>query len=483
MKSIIFILLACVFGVLIPNAPNSPDEAFISQCLALVFLTNLVVFVIKLLQPKPVNWLTVEVLFTVGFSLIHFGYFTYWITGYFGTGQQLWNAGSVRVPHVVCQSVAMFGMVLNLFLAGYHLIKTKRFYPMINEVKPSRAVAKAWGTLGRILVRIGFLCYLAFIVLVGPAVFFGNYAGTGNLSTTGNVFYQLGQVLLVSGITIGVVSRERFIASGRSKFSILQIGFVDLFLVLITLAAIGIHGDRSTLLTVGVALAIAYSEYVKPFRMTVLIAGAFGVIFLIGLILINRSGRDVEFSFVDNLNHGMVNMGASALCGFVAVEYAENNLSYGKKQILPLLGIMPFGRRLAGITSNPDTSSAMLFTLLIQGKTGRGVAGTGTSAFADFYLDFGLFGTSFLFLLLGFFSKWMENKARHSTNILWQVALVNFASFIAICSRYSIAGGLIRYVIYGVFYTVVISYLFGIPFKDKLTGDRAARTAFLRRNR
>lgn len=480
MIAVIFLLLASISWVLIPNAPSAPHEGFITQCLCLVVATNIALFIVKSLQPKPVNWLTVDVLFTVSFTLIHFGYFFYWVTGYFGSERPLWYAGNISVPQAVCKTLAMYSLVINLFLFGYYLVANKREIAIVNEVRPGGAVAKSWGALGRLLVRTGFLCYFAFIVIVGPAVFFGSYSGTNNISSIGNVFYQIGQVLLVSGIAVGVVSRERVIPKLRQgRFSIFQIGFIDLFLVVSTLAAIGLHGDRSTLLIIGAALMVAYSEYVKPFRLSTLATFAVAIIFLLGLILIYRSGRDVDYGFSDNFNRAMVNMGNSSVCGFVAVEYGENNLSYGRKQILELLGIIPFGRRIFRYPSNVDTSTSMYLTFLIQGRVGRGVAGTGTSAFADFYFDFGLYGTAFIFFMLGVASKWIQNRARCSLGIVWPVVLVNYVSFLAICSRYSVTGGLIRYVIYSAIYVSVFCYLTGTPFKDRM-GDRTLRSAILR---
>ena len=265
-------------------------------------------------------------------------------------------------------------------------------------------------------------------------------------------------------MTIAMVARERFVSTVQRKNRLLPpISVIDLFLIAGTLLAIGIHGDRSLMLTLTGAAGIAYSEYVRPIGFRVLAIGVLAMVFLLGLIMVYRSGREVRFDFVRNANTSLVNMGTSAVCGFVAVDYSDGNLSFGRRQILQLLGIVPFGRRLAGFPDNVDTNSSMLLTKLIHGQTGKGVAGTGTSTFADFYFDFGFGGTVFLFFLIGAMTKFVQNRARCSTSLMWQVVFINLVSFLAICGRYSFTGGFVRYVIYSGFYLIFFCYLTGTP--------------------
>lgn len=111
----------------------------------------------------------------------------------------------------------------------------------------------------------------------------------------------------------------------------------------------------------------------------------------------------------------------------------------------------------------------MLLTLLIQGKVGKGVAGTGTSVFADLYFDFGFYGTCLVFLLVGSLAKYVENKARTSTSIIWQVLLISLITFLAVCSRYTFAGGMIRFVLYSGLYISFLCYVLSIPFRYRIS--------------
>ena len=116
-----------------------------------------------------------------------------------------------------------------------------------------------------------------------------------------------------------------------------------------------------------------------------------------------------------------------------------------------------------------DNSSSLLLTLLIQGKIGKGVSGTGTSVFADLYFDFGFYGACLVFLLVGTLAKMIENKARTSTSIVWQVLLVSLVTFLAVCSRYTFSEGLIRFVLYSGLYVSFFCYVLSIPFRYRIS--------------
>ena len=237
---------------------------------------------------------------------------------------------------------------------------------------------------------------------------------------------------------------------------------------MITLLAIGLHGDRSTLMFVMLPVLIARSEYIKPFQLKTLSLMAVGIVALLGFIVSVRSITDSDFdlNLGENINGALLNLGTSSVCGFVAIDHIEGTkggeIYMGQFQVLHLMGAVPFSRKLAGVQDSPENSSSMLMTMLIQGKVGKGVAGTGTSVFADFYLDFGFIGTSLIFLFVGVFNKKLQNKARNSTSILWQVAFVCNLTFLTLCSRYTLFGGLIRFVLHASIYVWFIAYVLGV---------------------
>ena len=73
-----FLLIALVGIGMTTIAPTSPDKLFVSICLFFVGATIGLLFLAKSLEPKPVNWLTADVLFTLSFCVVHYAYFIYW---------------------------------------------------------------------------------------------------------------------------------------------------------------------------------------------------------------------------------------------------------------------------------------------------------------------------------------------------------------------------------------------------------------------
>ncbi|MCH2179376.1 MAG: oligosaccharide repeat unit polymerase [Mariniblastus sp.] len=467
-----FLLIALVGIGLTTIAPTSPDKLFVSICLFFVGATIGLLFLAKSLEPKPVNWLTADVLFTLSFCVIHYAYFIYWTFDLNEDMGEIWYIRNANCPHTVCISLAMYLTAVNAFLFGFYFIKTKRFFPIINSQKPPQAVERAWQRLGRLVIRLGFMGFLAFVMIVGPARFFGVYSGTNNISFVANIFFQLGTVFLMAGMTIAMASRGRIFKKTRKKRrGAFGVGYLDMLLIATTVVAIGVHGDRSTLVTVSGAFIIAYSEFVKPLKLKTLAITSIVFVFFLGFILAFRSAKTESYDFdpATNINSALNNLGTSAVCGFVAVDYTKDEYSYGKMQVRQLLGIIPFGRRLFGVRDSIDNSSSLLLTLLIQGKIGKGVSGTGTSVFADLYFDFGFYGACLVFLLVGSLAKIIENKARTSTSIVWQVLLVTLVTFLAVCSRYTFSEGLIRFVLYSGLYVSFFCYVLSIPFRYRIS--------------
>ena len=202
-----FFVLAIVSGTMQFIAPDRPEKLFIGVILALLIATLGLLFLSKKTEPKPVNWITVDVMFTSAFSVIHFAYFFYWWVGALGGRQEIWYIRAANVPHTVCSGLCMYLTCVNLFLFGFHIVKTTRSQPLINDAQSSKPLIGRWGKLGRFLIRLGFCGFLGYVIIVGPAVVFGAYSGTNNKGFLPNICFQLGQVFLSAGVTILVVSR------------------------------------------------------------------------------------------------------------------------------------------------------------------------------------------------------------------------------------------------------------------------------------
>lgn len=461
-------ITSTLLGVVLSMA--APSSGHVSQgfcwiVLLNVWLTVAVLFYKKCREKKPINWLTPDVSFTVSFIVVHFLYVFLWLTHIFDLGSEIWYFRRANCPHTVCSTIAMCSACLSIFHLGYCLVKTKR------RLGPSK-INPGWQLLGKVMTRISLLGLAGFIVILGNSFLGGHYSGTSGGGATANTLFNIFQGLILASIAVVVISRAPIKSNSK------RLAAVDIILAVIGALALLIHGDRSTFLLIMLALVTSYSEFVKPIKLRTGIIAFFGLLMLLGISQIARSRAVGERSISSFYRVGSQHAGdsvelsaktfsSSALTAFVAVDFVpnEHEYYYGKMKVLSVSGMVPFGRRLFGIKQDETTSSSNLFTLLIQGST-RGVSGTGTSVFADFYLDGGFPCCLVAFLGMGLFFRWIVEKSRSTNDIRWHVCFVCLVSVLSISARMLIIDLVVRQVFYPVIYTFVIGWLLGIRYRS-----------------
>jgi oligosaccharide repeat unit polymerase len=457
----VYLTIAIIAWFLLTTAPKQPEAWNVAASTALGSLTLIACFAQKSLESYRPNWLTIDILFSFTFFLIHFAYFTYWLAGLTDGTNELWNYGHLRLGKVVCKALFMYDITLACFLAGFSALKTVPRPEHNPFLTTNPYLAANYRKLGKTLLYASFALFCVYVGAVGPEVVFGAYSGTDNKGFLPNVCFQLGQALAACGISISVASDISRNLPGRGNSR----SRAWLLIVIGTLAAaIALHGDRSTFAWIVLTVMVTHSEYIRPIRLRTLAISFFGFMFLMGFLLVLRTGLSNEegVSIAKNINRAMLNFGGSSLCGLVAIEHVDSKgIQDGYFQLLPILGLIPFGRTLFGITDGPEYSSSALLTLLINRQWGSGVSGTGTTIFADFYFDFGLTGTAIAMLAVGLFCKAFQNSSRKSPTVIKLVGFVCLTVFMALVSRYSFTAGFIRLVIYSMIYTWLVGLSLG----------------------
>lgn len=459
--------LTTVIGILlslIAPTVSRIDKMFCWIVMANVLATLVVLFAKKSRERKPVNWLTPEVSFTVSFSVVHFLYVFLWLTQVYKLGSEIWFFRGANCPHTVCKTLAMCSACLAVFNLGYLLIKPRK------RLGPSE-INKGWQQLGRLMTRIALTGLGGFIVILGAGFWGGHYSGSSGGGSTANTLLNIFQGLILASIAVLVISRASIKSKSRRMMA------ADFALVGLAAVALLIHGDRSTFMVMLLAFLTAYSEFIRPFKLRTGILAFVGLIMLMGIAQVARSRAVGERSLAsfykvgketagDSIEISAKTFSGSGLTAFVAVDYVPQYHDYykGQMKILPIAGLVPYGRTLFGIEQNHETSTSNLFTLLIQGP-GKGVAGTGTSVFADFYVDGGLPLCLVVFVFLGVSFRWVVEKSRSTNDIRWHVAFVCLVAVLSISARMMILGLLVRQVVYPVIYTLVIARILGIKFK------------------
>lgn len=476
-------LLSSIFGVLlsiVAPSSNVVDPTFCWLVLANVFATLIFLYIKKSRERRPVNWVTPDVAFTASFVIVHFLYIFLWLTKVYDLGTEIWYFRGANCPHTVCKTLAMCSACLSSFHLGYTLLKPRKRLR-------SNTINAGWQQLGRLMTRIALLGLLGFIAILGGSFWGGHYSGSSGGGSTANILFNIFQGLILASIGVLVISRAPIKSSPR------RILAVDFILAGGGAIALLIHGDRSTFVLMLLAFVAAYSEFVKPIKLRTGILAFVGLIMLLGIAQVARSRAVGERSLStffkvgretagDSVEISAKTFSGSGLTAFVAVDYVPRYHDYylGKMKVLQIAGVVPFGRRLFGIAQDHETSTSNLFTLLIQGST-KGVSGTGTSVFADFYVDAGLPGCLVVFSLLGILFRWVVEKSRSTNDIRWHVAFVCLVAVLSISARMMIIGLLVRQVVYPLLYASLIAWLLGVKNTAKSRSHSSIATTIMQR--
>ena len=457
--------LTTVVGVILSViAPSVIDRSFCWMVLGNVAATLVVIFIKKSRERKPVNWLTPDVSFTLSFLIVHFLYILLWLTEFYELGEEIWYFRHANCPHTVCVTLAMCSACLAIFNLGYMMVKPRP------RLGPSR-LNKGWQSLGRLMTRLSLLGLAGFVIALGGSFWGGHYTGSSGGGTVGNTLFNIFQGLILASIAVLVISRAPIKSQSRKVMAL------DVVLVCIGALALLIHGDRSSFMLMLLAGIAAYSEFVKPFKLSTGIMAFVGLIMLMGIAQVARSKAIGERSIStfyrvgketaeDSIEISARTFSGSGLTAFVAVDYVPTYHDYykGEMKLLQIAGFIPFGRRILGIKQDSRTSTSNLFTLLVQGSE-RNVSGTGTSVFADFYVEGGLPCCLVVFFLFGMLFRWVLEKSRSTNDIRWHVALICLIAVLSISARMLILGLIVRQVIYPMIYTFLIGWLLGIRFR------------------
>ncbi|WP_197231648.1 O-antigen polymerase [Novipirellula artificiosorum] len=412
----------------------------------------------KWLEGREANWLSPDALFTLSYTIVNFAYVFFWLSKSLERHTHIWNFKRAHCPETVCTATAMALACLATFLAGYYAIPTRLSPSRLFDAIDARTREKLC-LLADWMLRIGFGGFLAFVAIIGPSVVFGSYKGTNVYGFIPNVFYLAGMVTLTSGLVLAIALRKRYNHRKGTFRSLL-----DILLVTISLIAMSIHGDRGTIVFILGGGIIAFNEYRSKIRVKHALLLCILAIIALGLIRARRfEGRTKNLGILSQAHSSFVNFGSSSVCNYLAVQHSpdRHGYYYGIMQFKALVGIVPFGRRLAGITDSVENSSSTLFTYLVYGHGSR--TGTGTTMFADFYLNFGFPGTAVIFFIAGAFSQGIRNRSLASNSLRLHVSYVVFCSFLLIVPRYDFTSGFIRYYIYSMLYITLVSFYLKAP--------------------
>ena len=131
---------------------------------------------------------------------------------------------------------------------------------------------------------------------------------------------------------------------------------------------------------------------------------------------------------------------------------------FGKIQFGKVVAFLPFGQRVLQLDAREYHSHSILTWLITQGAYG-----TGTTAVADLYLDFGVVSVGIGCLLFGVFAKAVQLRSAGTESVFWTVAYACLVASCCIVARFSLLEHCMREILHPAILAFVVCKVWGVP--------------------
>lgn len=393
----------------------------------LVFLVS-VIFHLKSQNNK--NWFRLDLLFLLGFSIVHFQ----WATMLAVSNIDLDNISYVQYGSVDLRYMnygtwlSIIGIIF--WFIGYAWLPTKQKRNVLFVVSYKK------------LFWLSLFLFVLFITLAGSGFLSGSiYKGEGGTGAGEgvSVYIQLLFSISILVLTVVVILNSKsdhklsilsWIFKLDKKYLILASAYVVLFLSI---------GDRGVGMQVAFTFLVVFGSIVKDISLksfiAIIVLGAV-LMTLVGLGRSDDTGgniliagaKEFEFSSSYDVTMELANSVRTLYTALDAVP-EDHNYFYGKLWLGRILSVVPFSQsvylQVSGDNEH-ELGSAGYITYLRFGLNPP--TGDGTSLIADIYLNFGLVGVIFFMFLLGVFFKKLQNELNTKQSFYWIVFAGIFAS-------------------------------------------------------
>jgi hypothetical protein len=453
----IVVTVLLVGAALSAIAPKHLSKGFVACCVILATILLAAQLIHKATGPRPVNWLTVEILFLIAFYIAHFVYPAYWVLGVVASNSRVW----------IDESVVGFGTALGLvgmaaFMLGFHILPEylgRVHWPAVMQPDTLRR----WSVVGRVVLVAGVITGAAFVGLLGRELVEGQYKldrgyDANLLWLVFNLLIRLGIVV----VTLAAVQR-----TGRWK-----VGLIVKVLLVLFIGWTMILGQRGVFATTALLVLAAYAEYVRRVSLKVLLILLTGGMFIHGVAAVARNSPERTISsFVKTAiaksedirwDSGVMDLSSSVRTLYGAVHFVPDVDGYGlgRMKISEVTSIIPFGNALFGMDKWAYPSSGIYLTWKLEGSL---AVGAGSTVVADIWVDFGYVGVLVLMIALGLLCKRVQQRARaDGSSFTWGVAHMFLIVTLPLMARGNLLQP-IRGVLWPVIGVCVLGWVFGLP--------------------
>ncbi len=445
----IYMAMLTIIFLFKPPFKSTIDNASLTIHISIFFIATLM----HLLSQKDKNWFRLDVLFILGFGIVHFQWV---IMMSFSNINPLYMLLGFADAQYINYGTWLSTVGIVAWFIGYAWFPSKKKNTVKYQVKYKK------------LLWLSMVLFGMFLLLAGSNFLSGGiYKGEGG-STVGagvsvylQILFQISILLLTAVVIINNQDKYKtkavsWIAGLDKKYLLLTGTYILLFLSI---------GDRGAGMQVTFTFLVLFGAVVRPISFKefsgIIIAGAI-MLTLIGLGRSSTSGENilvagankVEFESNYDITIELANSSRTLYAGLSNVpEYHDYFL--GKLWSGKFLAVIPLAQNVyLQLTDKKsyELGSAGYLTYLAYGL--NPFSGTGTSLIADIYLNFGLTGVMFFMFILGLFLKKLQNELNVRKNFYWIVVAAIFASGAFYMGRGNLFGGL-RPMVWGLILTIL----------------------------
>lgn len=398
--------------------------------LVIYLLTFLFLVFIHLRSQKDKNWFRLDLLFLLGFSIVHFQWTAMLVLSNIDLNSISYvQYGSVDLRYMNYGTwLSTIGMVC--WFIGYAWLPTKNKNDILYIIKYKN------------LFWVSLVLFVLFVMLAGNSFLSGGiYKGEGGtgagegISVYIQLLFSFSILVLTAAVILNSKSDKKlsilsWLFKLDKKYLLLAGAYVLLFLSI---------GDRGVGMQVAFTFLVIFGSIVKAISLkkfsAIIIVGAIFMT-LVGLGRSDDTGENIliagankfEFSSSYDITMELAN---SVRTLYTALDNVpeDHNYFYGKLWLGRLLSVVPFAQsvylQLSG-SNEYELGSAGYITYLKFGTNPP--TGEGTTLIADIYLNFGLIGVIFFMFLLGVFFKKLQNELNTQQSFYWIVFAGIFAS-------------------------------------------------------
>lgn len=380
-----------------------------------LILFLLVVFFLLWHRRFDKNWLRFDVLFLIGYTIVHIQ-----IPFLASVGIEPTKASFVWInKDVVNYATWMSVIALNLWMLGYSFYLTE---PKEYIIRSYKSVSGNYSLIDIVLS----LTFLGFIFTAGTIIFSGVY-DVDNWGVQATYFYRA----LTTLIYLRVIY---FFSSLPPNSSLKEIVKQTLrnkvFITVLTvyIALFFLVGDRGEVLKALLIVAFGYSVFINKisfkFILASVIIGSF-VFTIIGMGRVNDVSRADDRSILergysalkdsDDKPNFTEELATSIRIQYRAIDTVPKREPYlnGKTYLIGIFGVIPFASGYVVKAFDIDQQylgSSNYFTYLGQGL--HPTYGEGSEILGDIYINFSIYGVLIVMFLFGLMSGKFYSKAK-----------------------------------------------------------------------